>query len=153
MKTKLILILIPMFLTACINPNDRVFQGKSYELVVAEMGTNNKALFRYEPYDRSGVPHVIFVDKLNITENYANHYVNDWYKQEQEYRKNDCKLQHKVYQEIKYATCDFKNGSKYVIYVLKTTNNQGIANTYLSVQKQSENDEHRLVLELNKFYP
>ena len=54
---------------------------------------------------------------------------------------------------MKYATCDFNSGIKHVIYVLTTKEDQGFAKVYMSAQKIAENDEHRLVQELDKFYP
>lgn len=149
---KLLLGLITISLMACVNSNDRTFQGKSYELNSAELSQGH-ALYTYLPYDRSGVPHNLFVERQKLPANQVGLYAEDWYKKEQGFRKNDCQLQFKTYQNIKYATCDFNSGIKHVIYVLTTKEDQGFAKVYMSAQKITENDEHRLVQELDKFYP
>lgn len=69
------------------------------------------------------------------------------------YRKNDCVLQYKVARNVPYATCDFKNRTRRVIYLLDVKDNQGFARAYISAQKQSDTKEKEIVNDLAKFYP
>ncbi|GJH42439.1 hypothetical protein [Pasteurella canis] len=150
MKAKFMLMIGILSLTACVNSNDKVFQNKNYQLVAAELSTDS-ALYQYVPYDRSS--HMIIIDRLNIPESYASQFIKDWYAKETQYRKKDCQLQYKTYQNIPYATCDFNNGSRYAIYVLGTKENKGFAKVYISAKKQSEMNEKNLVKALTEFYP
>lgn len=127
-----------------------IFQGKLYELLEAEV-SYSMASFQYVPYDRSN--NVIFVERYNLPAEQIDHFIQDWYAKEMAYRKNDCVLQYKVARNVPYATCDFKNGTRYVIYLLDVKDNRGFARAYISAQKQSDTKEKEIVNDLAKFYP
>lgn len=137
-------------LTACVNSNDKVFQDKNYQLAVAELSVNS-ATYQYVPYD--GSRNMIVLERYRIEENYQDQFIKDWYARETKFRKNDCKLQYKTEQNIPYATCDFKDQSRYAIYVLSAKKGEGFAKAYVSVDKKSEENEKALVRALDKFYP
>lgn len=153
MKSKLLMALGILSLTACANSNDQTFNGKRYELAETELSAG-RALLQYLPYDRSLTPHILFVERLHLgnMEN-AEQAVSAWYKKETQYRENDCKLVFKFFQNINYATCDFKSGYKYVVYVVNPKNEKLFAKVYINSKPLTENEQQNIAKELFKFYP